>query len=99
MVGSKTGREKCGKILPYKAFNKQTGYVGWLYPSPWEHVIEGDSGGPVYAYVHNPDGSIKGVSALGINEGYTCILNVCTNYFLPIATIMEELGVTVLTTP
>jgi hypothetical protein len=105
-VGSETGREKCGSILQKSAFvkklgDKNHGYVAWQYPNTSQHITPGDSGGPVYAYVYNPDGSIKGVSALGINESYSCNKQktICTNYFLPIATIMRILGVTVLNIP
>jgi hypothetical protein len=101
-MGVTTGVEKCGSILKKKAFDQGSGYVAWRYDDPSQHVLGGDSGGPVYSYVYNSDGSIKGVLALGINEAFydddRCLYGVCNNYFLPIATIMQQLGVTVLNT-
>jgi hypothetical protein len=101
-----TGGEKCGSILKKSALQNSgdvAGYVAWQYPNTSEHLEPGDSGGPVYAYVYNPDRTIKGVSALGINTGFKCnskLLKktVCTNYFLPIQTIMQNLDVNVLNT-
>jgi hypothetical protein len=97
-MGASTRVEKCGSILKKKAFDKGTGYVKWRYDDKKEHVMPGDSGGPVYAYVYNSGGSVRGVAALGINEAYNCNPDdlICTNYFLPIATIMQQLGVNVL---
>ncbi|HKS98814.1 MAG TPA: hypothetical protein VJT31_04720 [Rugosimonospora sp.] len=100
-VGAATGGERCGTILAKSAYDKQSGYVRWRYADATQHVLDGDSGGPVYAYVYHPDGSIEGVAALGINEAYTCTkrATVCTNGFLPIATVTQELGVVVLDSP
>ena len=63
-MGDTTGREVCGKVdHPYNSSNTLV-----LWHPGGAGVSEGDSGGPVYEYVNNPDGSVKGVLAVGLTD-------------------------------
>ena len=118
-MGDSTGHELCGKIDGFHHVDlgggRKLGLVSWISTSPshpcpppggvTNGICEGDSGGPVYTYVTNSDGT-SGVVALGINEGTQ---QVCkglfkkscqyVNYFVPMASIINDLGVSLLTEP
>jgi hypothetical protein len=97
--GKTTGKEVCGEIIGH---DSASGYVAM----DGKNAKEGDSGGPVYAYAYNPDGTIAGVHAIGITEAYGSDYKkifgkqfFVNTYFMPIVTVQNLLGVSVLATP
>jgi hypothetical protein len=90
--GITTNHEQCGAI---EKFDSDSGYVR-MTDFDSDHAHEGDSGGPVYAYVRSATGVPIGVRAIGITEGYD---DKGRTYFMPIATVLKFLNVSVLTVP